>query len=154
MVGAEVREEPDSKLLFTHEKGESLSTRLRFLRRAQTSGYRRFGWRLLISLVLLALIPPGVAYASTVVTYAQGIFGVGGVYHTTGFAARDFNRVYHANGYYWQVLYQHTDGSTSGYASGFTNPTIWPNPDGYAKAFCANGSDDSGVTWTCQTTTP
>jgi hypothetical protein len=102
----------------------------------------------------LALLPPAAyAHYNSVLTYAQGTFGVGGVFSTTGFNHRHFNRVYHASGYTWCVWYGLTDGSIVAQLCNTANPTVWNGEIGYAKAQCHNTNDNSGVTWTCQTTT-
>jgi hypothetical protein len=116
---------------------------------------RHLSWQMtLIICLLFILIPPTVAYGSTIFTYAQGYGGVGGVYGTTGYAARDFNRVYHQAGYYWNPFYCRTDGSCFGGTSGSSNPTYANGGASYAKAYCHNQTDNSGVLWTCQTTRP
>lgn len=103
---------------------------------------------------MLILLPPAVAYASTWFTYAQGYFGAGGVFHTTGYAPRDANRVYHAYGYYWDPYYCNTSGTCFGDNTDYHNPTYSIGGASYAKSFCGNVNDNSGVQWTCQTTTP
>ncbi len=102
----------------------------------------------------LALLPP-TAYAhwNSVLTYAQGVYGVGGVFSTAGFDHRHFNRVWHASGYTWCVWYRLTDGSIVAQRCNTSNPTEWGGEIGYAKAQCHNTNDNSGVTWICQTTT-
>jgi hypothetical protein len=103
---------------------------------------------------VMALAPPA-AYAhwNSVLTYAQGTFGVGGVFSTTGYDHRHFNRVWHQYGYTWCVWWHLTDGSNVAVTCDYVNPTEWPYEVGYAKAQCHNTNDNSGVKWTCQTTT-
>ena len=108
---------------------------------------------LFLACALLILMPPALAYASTQLNYASGMNGVHGRYSTPGFSSRDYNRVWHQPGYGWIVWYQEPNGTIDGYVTNTSNPTSWPHPIGYAKAFCFNDTDDSGVTWTCQTTT-
>jgi hypothetical protein len=47
-------------------------------------------------------------------------------------------------------------GTWFNYAQGTndSNPTECYHSDSYAKSKCSNGDDNSGVTWTCQTTKP
>jgi len=92
--------------------------------------------------------------AGTQFNYAQGFNGAGGFYSTSGFAPRDYNQVWHASGYYWQVFYTDPGGTLSGLERSSNNPTRWPGSISYGKAWCYNESDNSGVQWTCQTTTP
>lgn len=101
-----------------------------------------------------ALSLPAIAYAYEIFTYAQGVYGVGGTYHTTGEAPRAFNRVYHQSGYYWDVYYCQ-DGRNPpcfGEVLDYHNPTYANGGASYAKSFCHNVNDNSGTTWTCQTT--
>jgi hypothetical protein len=103
---------------------------------------------------LLMLLPPATAYASTIFTYAQGVGGVGGVFHTTGFAQRDLNRVYHNEGRTWTVCYQKQDLTLHGCVTNSLNPTVQNNNTSYDMSRCVNVNDNSLVTWTCQTTRP
>ncbi len=105
----------------------------------------------------LVLVLPALAVAShgPVDPYAQGRYGVGGVYQTDGFNQRDWNKVWHEPGYFWSVWYELSPGSGgyAGFAEGTSNPTQWPHAIGYGKSSCYNGNDDSGTLWTCQTHT-
>lgn len=109
---------------------------------------------LVIVSLLLLLIPPSVAFASTIFTYAQYVNYPDEIFSTTGYASRDFNRVYHAVGYSWNPFYCNTSGSCFGGTVGTSNPTYASGSAGYAKAYCHNINDNSGVLWTCQTTRP
>lgn len=97
---------------------------------------------------------PPVAYAhwSSVLTYAQGVDGIGGAFGTNGFDHRHFNRVYRAAGYTWCVWSRLSDASIVAQRCNTSNPTEWSGEIGYAKAQCHYTNDTSGVTWTCQTT--
>jgi hypothetical protein len=98
--------------------------------------------------LLLALIPPAIAFAA-IVSYANGTNGVNGTFQSSGRANRTFNRVYHANGYEWSLYYCNSTCSTHIY--GYANPTVdgrnWSN----AWSLCRNIADNSNVHWTCQT---
>jgi hypothetical protein len=59
----------------------------------------------LLASLLLVLLPPTLAYASTIFPYANGINGAGGTYSTPGANNRDFNRVYHEVAYFWDPYY-------------------------------------------------
>jgi hypothetical protein len=114
---------------------------------------RRHPLRLtLLVCAILVLLPPAVAYAGTVFTYAQGTNGIGQTHSTAGYGPRDLNRVYHADGYFWEVWYCRTDGSCFDDVVSNINPTRSVGGASYAKAFCHNVNDNSGVLWTCQTT--
>jgi hypothetical protein len=122
------------------------------MRRARNSFLK---WPLhltLLACAILVLLPPAVAYAGVWFNYAQGTNGVGGTFATTGYAPRDANRTYHAYGYYWELYYCRTDGSCFGDNIDYFNPTWALGGASYAKAFCRNLNDNSGVVWTCQTT--
>jgi hypothetical protein len=122
------------------------------MRRARNSFLK---WPLHITLLacaILVLLPPAVAYAGTWFNYAQGTNGVGGTYATTGYAPRDADRVYHAAGFWWELWYCHTDGTCFGDHQDYVNPAYANGGSSYAKAFCHNLNDNSGVLWTCQTT--
>lgn len=107
--------------------------------------------------VLFVLIPPVIASGGTVVTYAQYQNGVGGVWCHVGIGGycggspRDFNRVYHAIGYAWNPFYC-WNGNCFGGTSGTQNPIYANGGASYASPYCHNMSDNSGVTWTCQST--
>jgi hypothetical protein len=117
-------------------------------------------WRLgVVTLACAALIafPPAIAFAGhtghTHATYASGYYGAGGAHQTTSWNGRSFNRVWHQNGYRWDLWYLKTDGSTSGYWYGTVNPTESPYTASYAKSVCYNYNDNSGTLWTCETNT-
>jgi len=116
---------------------------------------RKRGGRLLVLACALAvLIPPVTAYAATQFTYASGAYGVGGVYHTTGYNPRQYNQVWHKSGKSWEVWY---DTGNNAYCVVYnsSNPTRCGNPISYdARAEAWNLDDNSGVTWTAQTTVP
>src|ERR671930_493008 len=104
---------------------------------------------LLVACLLLVIIPTTLAYAGTNFNYAQGYFGAGGSFGTTGFAPRDYNRVWHAAGYEWWVFYELPNGSTACFRDNTNNPTSCPFSNSYAKSWCSNITDNSGVQWTC-----
>lgn len=108
----------------------------------------------LLICLLFALLPPAIAYAGTQYTYYQGVGGAGSTFSTTGYAARDYNQVWHQAGRTWAVWYADTSGNVYGYVRNTSNPTKWPNPIGYAKSKCQNVNDTGPVLWTCQTTQP
>jgi hypothetical protein len=116
--------------------------------------------RLVLILCVIALaalvgaIRPSRASAHVIITYAQGYYGAGGTFHTTGFGPRDFNRVYHQSGTTWWLFYCQTDGSCDNPYVGSVNPLVDNRDNGYAAAYCSNINDNSGVQWTCQTTKP
>jgi hypothetical protein len=108
---------------------------------------------------VMMILPPAVAYASTVQTYRQSSNEVGGQWHTTSpeFANRDFDRVYHASGYDWGLAYCITNESNcTQYNFGNTNPFYYMGGAGASdsSAWCYNVDDNSGVGWTCQSTYP
>lgn len=107
-----------------------------------------------VACLLLVIVPPGVALAATQFNYAQGVNGVGGTFATSGEANRNYNRVYHQSGKFWWVWYLHGSSLTCVQFNS-SNPTSCPNPSStVAYAKCSNDDDNSGVTWTCQTTKP
>ena len=101
--------------------------------------------------LFLVVLPPAVAFAAQI-TYASGTNGVGGTFATSGEAVRGYNQVWHQAGRYWWVWYLH--GSTqTGLVFNSSNPTKYNGGSGtVAYAKCSNSDDNSGVTWTCQTT--
>lgn len=98
-----------------------------------------------------SFLPPAVALAAQI-TYASGTNGVGGTFATSGEAVRGYNQVWHQAGRSWWVWYLR--GSTqTGLVFNSSNPTKYNGGSGtVAYAKCSNSNDDSGVTWTCQTT--
>lgn len=111
-----------------------------------TEGVR--GRVLALVCLILALLPPAVAYAASY-TYATGVRGVYGDFNA-GWNSYWYNQVWHARLYYWRVYYKTTDGRFVGDVTNYDNPTQWPNSIGYGQPHCQNISDNSGVTWTCQ----
>lgn len=109
---------------------------------------RLAGRPLALVCLILALLPPTAAYAASY-TYASGRNGVGGDFQA-GYNSYLYNQVWHASNYWWKVYYQTTDGRQVGVFESQSNPTRWPNPIGYGAPHCHNGSDVSGVVWTCQ----
>jgi hypothetical protein len=111
---------------------------------------------LIVSLAATLLLagPSTLAYAhyTQQLTYATGVYGVNGTYSTPGYDHRQYNQVWHQIGKLWSVYYW-TGSETAGYELSSGNPTRWPGEIGYAIARCHNHTDDSGVQWTCQTTT-
>ncbi|MDH5282239.1 MAG: hypothetical protein OEW52_14050 [Thermoleophilia bacterium] len=104
--------------------------------------------------LLLVIVPPGVALAATQFNYAQGTNGVGGTYQTTGEDNRSYNQVWHQAGKSWWVWYLHGSSQTC-LKFNSSNPTKCPDPSAtIAYSKCSNYDDNSGVTWTCQTTRP
>jgi hypothetical protein len=121
----------------------------------------RFRGRTLFLAVCLLLIalPPAVAFAWTNFNYATGFNGASGSFATPGFAPREYNRVWHAQGWEWKIWYAHPNGSVNCFRDNTANPTACGSPsdpvhDSYAQSFCQNWNDLSGVQWTCQTTQP
>lgn len=107
---------------------------------------------LLIVVFLLFLAIPAIAYAGTQITYAQGVNGLGGYFHTVGYDNREYNRVWHQPGYKWEVFYASTAGGIYCVIQNTLNPTTCPADSPYKKSYCHNISDNSDITWTCQTT--
>jgi hypothetical protein len=117
--------------------------------------YRRLS--LVAICIVIAAISVSVANAAYEwfnIPGAQGTNQVGGTWSTSGFAPREGNRVWHQAGYSWWVYYQNTDNSLGCVIFNDANPTKCEQPNGYAKSKCSNSTDNSGVTWTCQTTRP
>lgn len=107
--------------------------------------------------VLLLVVPPAVANAwSYIDTYKQSVNQVGGVFGTTSpaYASRSWDRTYHQAGRYWNLFYCPTSGGCFGGNTDANNPTYASGGAVYAKSLCHNIDDNSGVTWTCQTTVP
>ena len=102
----------------------------------------------------LALVVPLAAQAhnNTQCTYAIGTNGVGGAWWTAGLNHRHYVQTWHDPGNLWEVLYRLTDGTNGAYVLNQDNPTRWGGEIGYAKSSTANYDDNSGVTWTAQTT--
>ncbi len=98
------------------------------------------------------LVFVAIAFASVTFTYAQGINGVGGRFNTVGYAPRDFNKVWHEQGYLWGLYYCTPQICDLNEVTGTANPTLDSRNAGYAMAFCHNHNDNSTVIWTCQTT--
>lgn len=101
--------------------------------------------------VVLLVLPATVAWASQI-NYASGTNHPGDSWSTSGQAFRAYNQVWHEPGKYWWVYY---DGGNYGQTYDNANPTHYGGGSGgSAYAVCANDNDNSGVVWTCQTTTP
>jgi hypothetical protein len=118
-----------------------------------------FGRRSLLPFVcaLFVLIPPAVAYAADVqINYAQGVNGVGGAYHTSNptYARRAYNQVWHQSGRTWTVWYQDTSGNPYCVVQNTSNPTKCSSLSDNKMSAAQNINDNSGVTWTAQTTIP
>lgn len=114
---------------------------------------RRFRLNLAVSLVAaLVLAVPGAAHLSQY-TYAQGVNGAGGTYPgSSAFNHRDYNQVWHQAGKLWIVYYLLSNNDFAGLAGNTDNPTRWGGEIGYGSPKCRNDDDNSGVTWTCQST--
>lgn len=110
---------------------------------------------LALGAILVAVAIPATALAwSSVVTYASDKGYAGFEFGTSGYGPRAWNRVYHQQGALWDLTYCPVSGSCSAWYVGHgENPTVDPRNNGYAQAWCYNINDDTGVTWTCQTTT-
>jgi len=80
------------------------------------------------------------------------VMGAGGIWWTPGFDNRDYNRAWHANGYRWDIFYYDNVNGVTCPASGTTNPTRCEVNGSYKESDCANVSDNSGVTWSCNST--
>ena len=112
-------------------------------------GLRRLA--LVAACLFLVVLPPAVALAAQI-TYASGTNGVGGTFATSGEAVRGYNQVWHQAGRSWWVWYLHGSSQT-GLVFNSSNPTKYNGGSGtVAYAKCSNSDDNSGVTWTCQTT--
>jgi hypothetical protein len=105
-------------------------------------------------LLLVFALPASGSGSYEIFTYAQGTYGTGGTYQTTGYTYREFNRVYHYVGYTWKLRYCHTNDTCTSWYQGYANPLYDPRTDTYGRAQCNNVNDISGAVWTCQTTRP
>jgi hypothetical protein len=105
--------------------------------------------------LLFAIVPPTTAFAATQINYASGVNGTGGQYHTTNpdFATRNYNQVWHQAGKEWEVWY-YANPNDFCVVDNTNNPTKCPNEFVTVEADAANITDNSGVTWTAQTTVP
>lgn len=108
---------------------------------------------LVLACLLLVSLPPAAAYAATQFDYASGVNGINGFYATTGYADRNYNQVWHQAGREWEVWYDNTFDAFC-VVDNTNNPTKCPSGLASAKAHAANFTDNSGVTWTAQTTRP
>lgn len=120
---------------------------------------RRF--MLVLACLLLLALPPAAAHAwSYIDHYKQGTNRVGEVFGTwdggegPAYASRSWNRTWHSQGYYWNLFYCPTSGTCFGGNTDALNPTYASGGAVYAKSLCHNMDDNSGVTWTCETTVP
>jgi len=106
------------------------------------------------ALILVGILPAAVtsAQTSSQVTYAQGVNGVGGDWRTTGYAPRQWNRVWRQPGPDWGLSYQYTNGQYCCFWIDNINPTVSHYGISYGRAWCSNLEDNTGVLWTCQTT--
>lgn len=111
----------------------------------------RMPFRLLaLACVLMALIPPLVAYASST-TYATGTFGCCGYWDAGYNSIYKFNQVWHSTLGTWEVYYQTTTPPyTEGDLENNSNPTKWPYSIAYGNPWCHDINDNTGVVWTCQ----
>lgn len=110
-------------------------------------------WVLLVC-ACFVLLPPAGAYAYFVDTYWQDVNQAGGVWGTAGYAPREWNRVWHQVGRYWNPFYCPPANPCFGGSTTSSNPSYASGSASYAAAYCQNIDDNSGVTWTCQTTVP
>lgn len=112
-------------------------------------------WFVLLCVVLVVM-PVGVAYAATQQTYATGQNGVSGVVYTTNpeYANRNYNQVWHHSGYSWTVWYEDTAGYVYCNVTNTNNPTKCGSFSAYKWTLAQNVNDNSGTTWTAQTTVP
>ena len=101
--------------------------------------------------MFLIVFPPAAALAAQI-DYATGTNGVGGTFATSGETTRAYNQVWHQSGKSWWVWYLHGSSQT-GVVFNSSNPTKYNGASsGAVFAKCSNSDDNSGVTWTCQTT--
>lgn len=115
-------------------------------------------WPLVI-LSVVALAVPAAAYAASTETFAQGNSAGSGNFalHTPnpeGFLTRNFVRVYHATGYYWEVFYCDSSSNCFDVTYTNTNPTENDSVANNAQAYCDDANDGSNSLFTCQTTHP
>lgn len=107
-----------------------------------------------VGVVVLALILPSSALAWNWFPYENGVNNAGGIWTTDGWAPREGNRVYHQAGRMWGVRYCGT-AQCEWWWYTTSNPTVEPYPHhNYAKSYCNNVNDNSGVNWVCQSTRP
>lgn len=105
-----------------------------------------------LTCALFITIPAGVASGGHDFQYSTGIWGVGGYHSTTGYDNRDYNRAWHQSGYKWHVFYLNDVGGFSCEVYGTINPTRCEADGAYRQSWCHNITDDSGVTWSCNST--
>lgn len=115
-----------------------------------------------IACAALVAFPPAIAYAGHTgspphshVTYASGVSNPS-VFYTASWNGRSFNRVWHANGWWYDGWYHRTDGTTAAYMGSYSNPTATTVTNAYAKSVCRSLDGPplnigSGVMFTCET---
>lgn len=112
--------------------------------------FRRSRERLLaLACLLLIVLPPSVAMATVVTYYSAGLCPAYGGGDTTGFAIRDYNRVYRPIGNLFKLYY----GTGAYWQDAYSNPFVSPNSPSSTSAGCRNQEPHSVTSVTCQTTT-
>ena len=123
-------------------------------------------WRkrlLVLACLTVIFLPPAMAYATSTFFYYWNTNHPGVTGMTPGYAARNYNEVWHQFGYWFHVNYcmvgdplpeSYPNYCPHGLVMNTENPTQWMHPNGYAQSRCHNWNDTSGVRWTCQSTQP
>jgi hypothetical protein len=87
------------------------------------------------------------------ITFVRGRGGLTGNWQTTGFAGREYSKVYHSEGVNWGACYINTNEQIFGCVHSSNNPTVQPN-NAYARGHCMFGEDNLTTIWNCHTTQP
>jgi hypothetical protein len=104
---------------------------------------------------LLLTVPAAIAYAATIVTYAQDVtMGPQEIRSTQTHLDRAWNRVYRPLGYEFRLQYMYTNGNTASWFNATSNPFVVNAGAGNAWANCRNDSTVFSMGATCQSTVP
>ena len=100
-----------------------------------------------------SVVTAPVVVAATDITFVRGRGGLTGNWQTTGFAGREYSKVYHSEGVNWGACYINTNEQIFGCVHSSNNPTVQPN-NAYARGHCMFGEDNLTTIWNCHTTQP
>lgn len=119
---------------------------LAYRRTLAAKNHRR---KLLLVAGIAALVIAIPALAAQITYYSGGLPSGGGA-HTTGYASRDWNRVYRPTAYTFCLAYN----DANYVCDAWSNPFVDNRNATSAQSWCQNSSTQFVSNVTCQTTTP